>query len=130
MSQLTDNLFVLAPRKKEGRAEPGEGVVNPRRSGSNGSFPASRVRSVPDRGVMEELSFHKMISLERKRTERSRKPFLLMLLIWGPVCLRTITGRCSTRFFRLSRLQPGKRTSPDGTAIPPWWRHVHGNRRR
>ncbi len=83
MSQLTDNLFVLAPRKKEVRAEPGEGVVNPRRMGPGSSFPASGVRSVPDHGVMEEASFHKMISLERKRTERSRKPFLLMLLDLG-----------------------------------------------
>ena len=30
--------------------------------------------------VLSETAFHHMISLERKRTERSRKPFLLMLL--------------------------------------------------
>jgi lipopolysaccharide/colanic/teichoic acid biosynthesis glycosyltransferase len=33
--------------------------------------------------VLNEESFQKMISLERKRTERSRKPFLLMLLDMG-----------------------------------------------
>ncbi|PYX10835.1 MAG: hypothetical protein DMG88_01045 [Acidobacteria bacterium] len=30
--------------------------------------------------ALSETEFHHMISLERKRTERSRKPFLLMLL--------------------------------------------------
>ena len=33
-----------------------------------------------DRHILSEESFHRTISLERKRTERSRKPFLLMLL--------------------------------------------------
>jgi lipopolysaccharide/colanic/teichoic acid biosynthesis glycosyltransferase len=32
------------------------------------------------RTILSEEAFHKMISLERKRTERSRKPFVLMLL--------------------------------------------------
>ena len=33
-----------------------------------------------DRTVLNEESFHAVISLERKRTERSQRPFLLMLL--------------------------------------------------
>ncbi len=33
-----------------------------------------------NRNVLDEQSFHRIIALERKRTERSRKPFLLMLL--------------------------------------------------
>lgn len=33
-----------------------------------------------DRSVLDEESFHRAISLERRRTERSRKPFLLMLV--------------------------------------------------
>jgi lipopolysaccharide/colanic/teichoic acid biosynthesis glycosyltransferase len=33
-----------------------------------------------DRCVLEEESFHRAIALERRRTERSRKPFVLMLL--------------------------------------------------
>ena len=36
-----------------------------------------------DRSVLSEDSFHRVISLERKRTERSGKPFLLMLLDAG-----------------------------------------------
>ena len=38
---------------------------------------------VEERGVLNEGAFHRMISLERKRTERSRKPFLLMLVDMG-----------------------------------------------
>lgn len=83
MSQLIDNLFVPAPLKEKSRAEPGEGVVNPRRITPRVGFPAGRTPANPDRGVLEESSFHKIISLERKRTERSRKPFLLMLLELG-----------------------------------------------
>jgi lipopolysaccharide/colanic/teichoic acid biosynthesis glycosyltransferase len=33
-----------------------------------------------DRSVLDEESFHRAIALERRRTERSRKPFLLMLV--------------------------------------------------
>jgi len=36
-----------------------------------------------DRTVLSEEAFHRTISIERKRTERSRKPFLLMLLDRG-----------------------------------------------
>jgi len=35
---------------------------------------------IEERSVLNEKAFHRMISLERKRTERSRKPFMLMLL--------------------------------------------------
>ena len=35
------------------------------------------------RNILSEDAFHRMISLERKRTERSHKPFLLMLLDMG-----------------------------------------------
>jgi lipopolysaccharide/colanic/teichoic acid biosynthesis glycosyltransferase len=83
MAQLMDNLFVLAPQIETGRAEPGEGVVNPLRTSPRVGFPAVRTQPVADRGVLDESSFHKMITIERKRTERSRKPFLLMLLDLG-----------------------------------------------
>ena len=36
-----------------------------------------------ERTVLGEEAFHRMISIERKRTERSQKPFLLMLLDCG-----------------------------------------------
>ena len=59
--------------------------MNPRRSidPSGQSFPAMRSLVNDGRTALDETSFHRMISLERKRTERSRKPFLLMLLETG-----------------------------------------------
>jgi lipopolysaccharide/colanic/teichoic acid biosynthesis glycosyltransferase len=59
--------------------------VNVRRSGGAASldFLSADVVPVEECGVLNEGSFHRMISLERKRTERSRKPFLLMLLDMG-----------------------------------------------
>jgi lipopolysaccharide/colanic/teichoic acid biosynthesis glycosyltransferase len=58
--------------------------VNVRRSGGIASLDTSEhLLPVEERGVLNEEAFHRMISLERKRTERSRKPFLLMLLDMG-----------------------------------------------
>ncbi len=59
--------------------------MNLRRSGNGttrGIVPAEPV-PVEERNILNEQSFLRMISLERKRTERSRKPFLLMLLDMG-----------------------------------------------
>ena len=47
------------------------------------TFSAARSSADDSRSVLDEASFHRMISLERKRTERTRKPFLLMLLDTG-----------------------------------------------
>ena len=58
---------------------------------SNGTdFAVLRNLPVPgaDIVVLDEQSFHRTIALERKRTERSQKPFLLMLLDTGK-CLPT-----------------------------------------
>jgi lipopolysaccharide/colanic/teichoic acid biosynthesis glycosyltransferase len=84
MSQLTENLFVLTRlKKREGRTESGEGIVNAPRISPRVVFAPERAQVLPDHGVLDEASFHKMISRERRRTERSRKPFLLMLLDLG-----------------------------------------------
>jgi len=57
--------------------------VNFRRA-QNGNDAVSRVltRTIPAEGhhVLDEQSFHRMISLERKRSERSHNSFLLVLL--------------------------------------------------
>ena len=50
---------------------------------ANLDAPSADVLPVEERGILNEEAFHRMISLERKRTERSRKPFLLMLLDMG-----------------------------------------------
>lgn len=56
------------------------------RSSENGS-PISTLGIAPapaaERIILREPEFRRMISLERKRSERSRKPFLLMLLDLG-----------------------------------------------
>lgn len=61
--------------------------MNSRRS-TNGSIAGvAPALSTPvcDRVVLSEESFLRTLSLERKRTERSRKPFLLMLLEFGDI---------------------------------------------
>jgi len=51
---------------------------------SRGNDPFGRaVDSVQKRDFFNQEAFHRVISLERRRTERSRKPFLLMLLDMG-----------------------------------------------
>ena len=50
---------------------------------ANLDAPSTGVLPVQEPSILNEEAFHRMISLERKRTERSRKPFLLMLLDMG-----------------------------------------------
>lgn len=59
--------------------------MNLRRSGNGSNLGAPLLESalVGEREVLNEGTFKRMISIERKRTERSRKPFLLMLLDTG-----------------------------------------------
>ncbi len=56
-----------------------------RRSGSNGIALSalSDASSSEERVVLNPEAFRRMISLERKRSERSRKPFVLLLLDMG-----------------------------------------------
>ncbi len=56
-----------------------------RRSGNDPSLAASlfKLLAGEEREVLNEEAFQRMIAVERKRTERSRKPFLLMLLDAG-----------------------------------------------
>jgi lipopolysaccharide/colanic/teichoic acid biosynthesis glycosyltransferase len=81
MTQLIKNPTVPASEKTE--MEPKEGVVNVRRSQVAAGFPAVRPTAGSNRSVLDEESFHRTIALERKRTERSHTPFLLMLLDIG-----------------------------------------------
>jgi len=59
--------------------------VTQQRKGNGSSLGLLTLRSVPvgEREALHEEAFRRMISVERKRTERSRKPFLLMLLETG-----------------------------------------------
>jgi lipopolysaccharide/colanic/teichoic acid biosynthesis glycosyltransferase len=59
--------------------------VNLRRSGNGSNLDGSPFESASAgaREVLNEGAFKRMVSIERKRTERSRTPFLLMLLDMG-----------------------------------------------
>jgi hypothetical protein len=50
---------------------------------SNHANPGRFATSVSDRETLSEEAFHRMMSIERRRTARSRKLFLLMLLDMG-----------------------------------------------
>jgi len=72
--------------------------VNSRRSnGSMTGVAAAPSLPVCERVVLGEESFQRTLSIERKRTERSKKPFLLMLLNFGTATLsegnRRVLGR-------------------------------------
>src|SRR5579862_4587062 len=71
----------MIPTQGKSGAEAGEGVVNLRRS--NHILAPAQPQKSRECGVLDEASFRRMIALERKRTERSRKPVLLMLLDSG-----------------------------------------------
>src|SRR5580704_4359769 len=73
------------PTRRNQDAGQMEGNVNVRRSNNGSTLSPLLVEGLtaghPD--VLSEESFQRMISLERKRSERSRKPFLLMLVDMG-----------------------------------------------
>ena len=61
-------------------------MPNSRRPTNGDASPAAVARGITPNGsrqVLDDQSFHKMIALERKRSERSHKSFLLMLLDAG-----------------------------------------------
>jgi hypothetical protein len=70
-------LPVLLQGKAECRGK--EGAVKLQHTSKN-QVTALPTVSGTDRILLNEEAFHGMISLERKRTERSQRPFLLMLV--------------------------------------------------
>ena len=61
-------------------SQQGERVVNGRHNNSSHSvLGLTRFSTVADRSVLREEAFRRMISLEKKRTERSQKCFVLTL---------------------------------------------------
>jgi lipopolysaccharide/colanic/teichoic acid biosynthesis glycosyltransferase len=59
--------------------------MSTQRSGANGLTlaPLPESSSPVDHGILNAEAFRRMITLERKRSERSRKPFMLLLLDMG-----------------------------------------------
>lgn len=72
--------------------------------------------SATERAILGEESFKRMIAVERKRTERSREPFLLMLLEAGE-------SHCGDRHGRaLDRVVDAMRLSTRETDIVGWYK--------
>jgi lipopolysaccharide/colanic/teichoic acid biosynthesis glycosyltransferase len=68
-----------------------------------------------DREILSQMAFHRVISIERRRTERSRKPFLLMLLDMGDHMSVETKGR------NLSTLLDALSVSTRETDVPGWY---------
>jgi lipopolysaccharide/colanic/teichoic acid biosynthesis glycosyltransferase len=97
----------------------GEEIVNVRRSlDIPGTGPFS-LDSAPsqEREILDEAAFHRVITIERRRTERSRKPFLLMLLDFGDHFPSDSIGK------NLSRVIDGLAASTRATDVPGWYKN-------
>jgi lipopolysaccharide/colanic/teichoic acid biosynthesis glycosyltransferase len=77
---------------------------------------AANPGSTGDRGILNEETFHRLISLERRRTERSRKPFLLMLLDMGDHLPSGATAKV------LSKILAGLSGSTRETDVAGWYK--------
>jgi lipopolysaccharide/colanic/teichoic acid biosynthesis glycosyltransferase len=82
---------------------------------SNLSLISAEPTATEERTILNEESFHRMISLERKRTERSRKPFLLMLLDMGDSAQLTPDSRA------LGKIQAALAQTTRETDITGWY---------
>jgi len=92
--------------------------VNVRRSPDtpgNGPF-AGNPELAQERAILEEVAFHHVISIERRRTERSRKPFLLMLLDLGDQFPSEMSGK------NLSKIIDALSASTRATDVPGWYK--------
>ena len=91
--------------------------MNMRRSlASFGDDPfAQDVESTEDREILSQKAFHRVISIERMRTERSRKPFLLMLLDMGDHLPSETNGK------HLGKLVAALATSTRQTDVAGWY---------
>jgi lipopolysaccharide/colanic/teichoic acid biosynthesis glycosyltransferase len=93
--------------------------VNMRHSGNDSNPAISPLVSVTvgEREVVDEGTFRRMISIERKRTERSQKPFLLMLLETSNYLDSNKNGKALNKI--LSALQ----TSIRETDVAGWYKN-------
>jgi lipopolysaccharide/colanic/teichoic acid biosynthesis glycosyltransferase len=77
---------------------------------------AREATSTAGRDILSQEAFHKVISLERRRTERSRKPFLLMLLDMGDHLPPETVGK------NLSKLLAAFSVSTRETDVAGWYK--------
>ncbi len=74
----------------------------------------SRSTEAEEREVLNEESFQRMIAVERKRTERSGEPFLLMLLEPGSLQVSEKNGK------PLNKIMPALLSSTRETDVIGW----------
>ncbi len=93
--------------------------MNLRRSGNGSNLGGSSVEAVSagEREVLNEETFKRMVSIERKRTERSRKPFLLMLLDMGNHQVSEKNGKA------LDRILSALLASTRETDVTGWYKN-------
>ena len=95
--------------------------MNMRRSlASLGDGPFAReAESIEGREILSQKAFHRVISIERLRTERSRKPFLLMLLDMGDHLPPETNGK------NLGKLVTALSLATRGTDVAGWYKTDH-----
>jgi lipopolysaccharide/colanic/teichoic acid biosynthesis glycosyltransferase len=108
-----NSVICSCPGKKG--AGQGEGIVTLRRSANDSNLAVKSVSAV-EHEVLNEEAFQRMIAIERKRTERSRKPFLLMLLDAGTVPAAGKNGKA------LDSIVPALLSSIRGTDVIGWYK--------
>lgn len=90
--------------------------MNLRRSLDTVNFgPFTATSTSHDREILNQEAFHRVISLERRRTERSRKPFVLMLLDMGDHLPSEATGKS------LSKLLAAVSVCTRATDVAGWY---------
>jgi hypothetical protein len=103
----------------EGEARKMEKIVdaNLSRDNRSGSSRVTGSISLADRSILPEAAFQRMLSLERKRAQRSRKPFLLALLEMEHPLAGARNQKTLTRI--LSALDSATRD----TDVTGWYKH-------
>jgi exopolysaccharide biosynthesis polyprenyl glycosylphosphotransferase len=95
--------------------------VNLRRALDPAGLFATPAAPAVERGLFDEAAFHRMISLERRRTERSRKPFLLMLLDMGkPMVSQAAAQQAEATLRKIMAALSGSTRETD---VAGWYRH-------
>jgi lipopolysaccharide/colanic/teichoic acid biosynthesis glycosyltransferase len=93
--------------------------VNLRRSlTTSGDGPFAReIENSRDHEILSQKAFHRVISIERMRTERSRKPFLLMLLDMGDHLPSETNGK------HLGKIVTALASATRQTDVAGWYEH-------
>jgi exopolysaccharide biosynthesis polyprenyl glycosylphosphotransferase len=112
-NQMADAACVATENKRRKRARDQETQFNT----WNDSLVTASEERARENSILDEVSFRNMITLERKRTERSRKPMLLMLLDAGNCLPFDKSGRV------LSNILSALSLSTRDTDVTGWYKN-------